>query len=60
MDQNIAILVFYMAPEEANTVPNLVPIAYFLAHLVKHNNCGTPPRKGVMQSIGQFKSFHSI
>ena len=47
-------------PKEVDTVPNLVPKAYFQAYSVKCNKCGTPPRKSVMQSIGQFKSFHSF
>ena len=38
--------------------PNLVPIVYFLVHLVKHNSCGTLPKRSVTQSISPFKNFH--
>ena len=48
------------APNEVNTVPKIVPIAYFSGSLGKCSNCGTPPRKSVNQFIGRFKSFHSI
>ena len=47
-------------PKEVNAVPNLVPVAYVSGSFSKMNNCGTPPRKSVMQSIGLLKSFHSI
>ena len=48
------------APDKANTVPKLVPIAYFPAHSVKHSNCGTPPRKecyAVYMSIQKFSFY---
>ena len=46
--------------DQVNAVPNLVPIAYFWANSVKHNNCGMPHKGSVMQSTGQFKNVCSI
>ena len=42
-----------------NAVAHLVPTVYFLVHSVKHNCCGTLPKRSVMQSIGLLKCFHS-
>ena len=44
--------------DQPNAKLNLVPIAYFLVHSVKHNSCGTLSKRSVTQSIGLFKNFH--
>ena len=45
-------------PHHLSTEVNLIPTAYFQAHLVRPSSCGSPPKRSVMPFTGPFKSAH--